>query len=150
MSGQAKRATVKDILPLGTWVITPNGAGEVTAASNSQATVTGLFSVNLRFGNAARTWDDTMTVHGLIEARSLRQATEAQAREVLDAERAKQAEALAEVERRRAEAEERQRQAAQRARILKEIGRRLEVLDADGLDRLERALSDIAPVLEAL
>lgn len=148
-----KRATVKDLLPLGTWVITPYGAGEVTAASNSQATVTGLWRNQRRdtmFGGAAYTWLEEMHVYGIAEARSLRQATEAQAREVLDAERAKRAEAQAEIQRRRADRDELSRLSDQRARILEEIGRRLETLDADALDRLERSLSDIAPIKEAL
>lgn len=149
----SKRTTVKDVLPLGTWVITPYGAGEVTAASNQQATITGLFRNQRRdhfFGGGAYTWDTERHVYGIAEARSLRQATEAQAREVLDAERAKQAEVEAAFHRREAERVERERLTAQRTRILKEIGRRLETLDADGLGWLERALADVRPVVEAL
>ena len=141
-----KRTTVKDILPIGTWVITPNGAGEVTAVNNRQATVSGIFRAPRRFGDVSLTWDDTLTIDGLAEARSIRPANEAQAKAAMDAERAAQAEAQAEVDRHLAVAA----QAAQRRRLLSEIGRRLEALDADGLDRLERALSDIAPVLEVL
>jgi len=149
----SKRTTVKDVLPLGTWVITPYGAGEVTAASNQQATITGLFRNQRRdhfFGGGAYTWDTERHVYGIAEARSLRQATEAQAREVLDAERAKQAEVEAAFHRREAERVERERLTAQRTRIAREIGRRLETLDADALDRLERELSDLAPIKEAL
>jgi hypothetical protein len=149
----SKRTTVKDVLPLGTWVITPYGAGEVTAASNTQATVTGLFRNQRRdhlFGGGGYTWETERRVHSLGEARSLRQATEAQAREVLDAERAKQAEVEQAFHRREAERVERERLTAQRTRITREIGRRLETLDADALDRLERELSDLAPIKEAL
>jgi hypothetical protein len=149
----SKRATVKNILPLGTWVITPYGAGEVTAASNQQATITGLFRNQRRdylLGGGGHTWETERHVYGIAEARSLRQATEAQAREVLDAELAKQAEVEAAFHRREAERVERERLTAQRTRILKDIGRRLDLMDADALDRLERSLSDIAPVVDAL
>ena len=145
---RSKRTTVKAILPVGTWVITPYGAGEVTAASNQQATITGLFRNPRRFGDP--TWETERHVYGIAEARQVRQATEAQAREVLDAERAKQAEVEQAFRRREAECVERERLTAQRTRILKEIGRRLETLDADGLGWLERALADVRPVVEAL